>query len=223
MIHIEPSIYLSDEEGILYPCRRAEGIALGAWKAVPTDSTLAFTLTFDALPQQTRLFDIVEDTTAHARCWMGIHSSVRTIRFPSTRPHLEADGKVSAQAQALIRHFSVASLWPPEVSDSIVESYQPQLPYYRDYMAWKWNLTSHELYHLMYRAASSYTHTNTSPAMSRQTVLGGQPVKTRNSTPSKAAESESASSGFFSRLFGRKKKAQPMSPFEHKMLIESRE
>ena len=226
---LAPSISLSDEEGKAYACRQATGIALGTDVAVPADSALTFTLAFDALPQQTRLFDIVEGVAA-GRCWMGVHSSLRTIRFPSVRARMMAEGEISPQAQELIDRFGVSALLGVGVPDSVFTHYELQLAAFRDYMAWKWHLSPHELYHLMYRSEAR-------PAARKVTAQpqqrAGHGVTTgthtagngqgngRGSVPA-ATQDDPPRGNFFSRLFGRKKKAQPMSAFEQKMLQEQR-
>ena len=224
---LAPSICLSDEEGKAYACRQASGIALGTDVAVPTDSTLTFTLAFDALPQQTRLFDIIED----GRCWMGVHSSLRTIRFPSVRAQMMPEGEVSPQAQQLIDRFCVSALLSADVPDSVFAQYESQLPAYRDYMAWKWHLSPHELYYLMYRSPSQPTNRSVAvqpPKRAGRGVTTDERVETANGQgntrdgQSAEAQEKSHRGNFFSRLFGHKKKASPMSAFEQKMLMESR-
>ena len=224
-VRLQPTICLSDEAGQTYACRKAEGITLDAEVAVPTDSALTFTLTFDALPSETRLFDIVEER----RCWMGVHSGVRTMRFPATRAQQRADGQVSPKAQELIDRFGVSALLGSDVPDSIYTQYETQLTAYRDYMAWKWSLTPHELYYLMYRSLPT-ARTQSTPASSAEKGDQTRRSQGAKNTAVRATDAngrtgdggdKKAQGGFLSRLFG-KKKPKPMSAFEHKMLQEQR-
>lgn len=220
---LSSSIALCDEEGRRHPCLHADGIALNAPVPVPADSVLAFRLTFDALPLHTRLFDIVEDTLAHTRRWMGLHSGVRTMRFPAVRAHLMAEGQVRPEAQRLIDQFGVSALFASSVADSVFASYEAQLTAYRDYMAWKWSLSPHELYHLMFRPAAAPPVAGTAPpASSGPSLRGSTTARTLGPTSTQKREAAPSRGNFFSRLFG-KRKTKPMSPFEHKMLQEQRE
>lgn len=219
---LRPTICLSDEDGTLHPCVEARGLRLGVPTAVPADSALTFTLVFDALPPLTRLFDIIEDTVPQARRWMGIHSALRAARFPVMRGRPSAADTIRASARPIIRRFGLQALLDSADPDSVYRQLQPQLPVYRDYVAWKWRLTPAEVYELMSRPATVAQPAAGGAAKPSQFRPLSRPASDTSTPPAAAAPSKPRKTSFFSRLFGRKQKAKPMSRFEQKMLQEQR-
>ena len=73
-------LYLSDEKQNRYPLRRAEGITLGRKNIFPLTGILNFSLTFDPLPKDVRLFDLLSaDRMYPVFAFWGIHKKGQRI------------------------------------------------------------------------------------------------------------------------------------------------
>lgn len=74
-------LYLSDEKQNRYPLRRTEGITLGRKNIFPLTGILKFSLTFDPLPKDVRLFDLLSaDKMYPAFAFWGIHKKGQRVR-----------------------------------------------------------------------------------------------------------------------------------------------
>lgn len=79
---ISPKTYLSDEQGNRHPLLRAEGIEIGKKEYITQPGGREFTLTFEALPKDTRYFDLIEgDKETEWRIY-GIHEKKDERTFP---------------------------------------------------------------------------------------------------------------------------------------------
>lgn len=70
-----PSTYLSDEEDARYPVKGAVGLTLGEKCYIPRAGQLEFRLLFEPMPEDTKIFDLIEGTDKdmvphlwHPRC-----------------------------------------------------------------------------------------------------------------------------------------------------------
>ena len=121
-----PSAYLSDEADRRHLLLRSESEG---------DVML---LTFEALPKATRVFDLVLDGQHRL---MGIHSAVRGLRLSASHPRYDERAATPDSILAIIRAAASAA----SVSGSAPLTPQA-LALYRDYVAWKWHLTPHEVF-----------------------------------------------------------------------------
>ena len=55
-----PSTYLVDEKGQHYPARSCQGFKLGEWTNAGKEGVMEVSISFDALPEGTRVFDCIE-------------------------------------------------------------------------------------------------------------------------------------------------------------------
>ena len=97
-------------------------------------------LTFQPLPSSTRVFDLEGDS--HHR-WIGVHSGVRTIDFPTVLPKYDESSKIADFIEGIIR---VNSLEKELGNDSLYLAIHDRLPLLRDYVVWKWKLSPHEAF-----------------------------------------------------------------------------
>jgi hypothetical protein len=211
---VPETAYLSDEADRHYPLLRAE----------PTDTTL--TLIFKALPQDTRLLDVMLDDS---RRWMGVHSGIRNLRLPAAHPQFDADATLPDSTAAIVQASTLEDIL---ADDSIYAAVKRQLPLFRDYVVWKWKLTPHAAY-LLHRA---HEHL----ALMRQASPGVASLADPSPPPRDSAANapfrkqlphgpKPRQPNLLQRLFGRKTKAapanshpRPISRFEQKMLQEMR-
>jgi hypothetical protein len=98
-------------------------------------------LVFEALPQTTRLLDIVFEGTS--RRWMGIHSGARALQLPTLNPRFDESAVVSSDMEELLRVNALTDLLS---SDSVYAAIIRQLPAFRDYVVWKWKLNAHQAF-----------------------------------------------------------------------------
>lgn len=202
--------YASDEADCHYPLLRVEH----------HDSTLV--LVFRALPQDTRLLDIVADQNHR---WMGVHSAVHGLRLPRIRPLFNPDAVLSDSVEAVLHANALAS---ELASDSAYAVLAPRLQMFRDYVAWKWHLTPHAVY-LLQRLHEHPADHRSAACTSTDTTVVGTPSRPLPSLPHGP---RARKPNFFQRLFGTKKentrkkeatgksRPRPLSRFEQKMLQE---
>ena len=98
-------------------------------------------LVFEALPQTTRLLDIVFEGTS--RRWMGIHSGARALQLPTLNPRFDESAVVSSDMEEILRVNALTELLS---SDSVYAAISRQLPAFRDYVVWKWKLNAHQAF-----------------------------------------------------------------------------
>lgn len=67
-------LYLSDEKQNRYPLRRAEGITLGKKNILPYSGVLKFSLVFEPLPKDVKVFDLLSHNNKYPTfCFWGLH------------------------------------------------------------------------------------------------------------------------------------------------------
>ena len=200
--------YLSDEADRRYPLLRIER----------EDSDRVYV--FAPIPTTTRIFDVI---AAHHR-WMGVHSAIRSVRFPVVRQKYDDSAVIPDSIHQLIHDVSMETFLDDEEWYHAVKA---RLPLYRDYVAWKWQLSPHAVF-LLRRLQERTSQTAASsispiPTQSSATFIPySEPQRPRRRN-------------FFQRLFGRSRrketpappaapqqKTRPLSRFEQKMLQESR-
>lgn len=76
--------YLADESGRKYRLRSVEGIRLDEYIPSPESRRTDFTMHFEPLPKQTRVFDFVEGDAQRAFMLLGIHDEKQKVRIPTT-------------------------------------------------------------------------------------------------------------------------------------------
>ena len=79
---VASSIYASDEAGTRHKVIMADGIDLDNQVWLGNDGSMSFTLHFDPLPKDTKLFDIIESEEPNAFRIFGIHKTGTKLRFP---------------------------------------------------------------------------------------------------------------------------------------------
>ena len=86
---INSTSYLLDEEGNRYPLRSAEGINLNKYgeSTGPKD----FTLHFEPMPKQVKVFDYIEDGDTDAFKLLGIHDEKSKIKYPTIQELIKAN------------------------------------------------------------------------------------------------------------------------------------
>lgn len=201
-----PTAYLSDETRGRHALRRA----------VVEDRELV--LAFEPVPASTRVFDLIADD---AHRWLGVHSGVRALHFPATRPQFDEDAKIADSIAKIIHENALVE----QLADAdFYASVKTRLPLLRDYIAWKWKLTPHEVFVLAREMNQNGASPNSSPAGN------GSHTATRSLSSLPAAPKEQG--GLLSRLFKKKgtapppsaavepRKVRPLSRFEQKMLQE---
>ena len=87
-IQFSSSIYASDEAGIRHRVIGTEGIELDNQIWLGDDGYKSFTLHFDPLPKDTRVFDIIESEEPYAFKIYGIHSSKTKLKLPAIREEI---------------------------------------------------------------------------------------------------------------------------------------
>ena len=75
--------YLMDEDGIRYPLRSAEGIALDAWVQSPESGVTDFTMNFEPMPKKVQVFDFIEGDGNRAFMLLGIHDKKKKLKVPT--------------------------------------------------------------------------------------------------------------------------------------------
>jgi thiol-disulfide isomerase/thioredoxin len=75
--------YLKDEDGLRYPLRSAEGIALDTWVQSPESGVTEFTMHFEPMPKHVQIFDFIEGDGQRAFMLLGIHDKEMEIKAPT--------------------------------------------------------------------------------------------------------------------------------------------
>ena len=75
--------YLKDEDGLRYPLRSAEGIALDTWVQSPESGMTEFTMHFEPMPNHVQIFDFIEGDGQRAFMLLGIHDKEMEIKAPT--------------------------------------------------------------------------------------------------------------------------------------------
>ena len=83
--------YLIDENGIRYPLRSAEGIALDAWVQSPKSGVTDFTMNFEPMPKEVQVFDFIEGDVRGAFMLLGIHDKKYQITAPTLQQLYDAN------------------------------------------------------------------------------------------------------------------------------------
>lgn len=161
---VPAATFASDEAGRRYSLLRKE------------ERGTDLVLVFRPLPQTTRLMDIVFEGTP--RRWMGIHSGARSLQFPSIRPRFDEHATVPDTIQAILRANTLSDLLS---SDSLYTAVYRQLPTFRNYIAWKYKLTAHQVFLLQReternRPASDAPRDGSEGPRSTSYQAGGRPT-----------------------------------------------
>ena len=83
--------YLADEDGNRYALRSAEGIALDAWVKSPESGVTDFTMHFEPMPKQVKVFDFIEGDDERAFMLLGIHDRKTPLEIATTQSLLAAN------------------------------------------------------------------------------------------------------------------------------------
>lgn len=75
--------YLKDEDGLRYPLRSAEGIALDTWVQSPESGVTDFTMHFEPMSKHVQIFDFIEGDMRNAFMVLGIHDQEMEIKAPT--------------------------------------------------------------------------------------------------------------------------------------------
>lgn len=80
-----PSTYLSDEEDARYPVKGAVGLTLGEKCYIPKAGQLEFRLLFEPMPEDTKIFDLIEGTEKDMFRIYGIHDAKAKVKIPEAK------------------------------------------------------------------------------------------------------------------------------------------
>lgn len=83
--------YLMDENGIRYSLRSAENIALDTWVKSPENGITNFTMHFEPLPKNTKMFDYIECDAIGAFMLLGIHDKKLKLKTPTLQELSDAN------------------------------------------------------------------------------------------------------------------------------------
>lgn len=156
---VPPTAFLSDEADVHHKLLSSTSDAEGC------------VMLFEPLPPTTRVFDLVADASHR---WLGIHSSMRRITFPATRAKYDKDAKIAHSIDSVIRQNSLQEL----LDDAgFYERVKSRLPLLRDYIAWKWRLSAHEVFVL------AKAHQRDGAASALPTAVGGPTVRSLDALP----------------------------------------
>ena len=202
---IPAAAFASDEAAIRHPLLRNEQHG---------DSLI---LIFDALSQNTRLLDI---EIPDGRRWVGIHSTLRALHLPTARPHFDEHAIVPDSIDAVLRANDLSAFLS---SDAVYISIHRRLPLFRDYIAWKYHLTPHQVFLLQ----RSYEKRATSASFEeREKTLSPFPQKGERHPSLTGGTGSGASPRALSTLprgpKPTRKELKRLSKFEQKMLQEQR-
>ena len=75
--------YLLDESGRRYRLHSAEGLDLDTWSEVPEGGKVQFTMTFDPLPKEVKVFDFIEGEAQHPFMLLGIRDKKADLTYPT--------------------------------------------------------------------------------------------------------------------------------------------
>lgn len=83
--------YLMDENGNRYALRSAENIALDTWVKSPESGITNFTMHFEPLPKNTKMFDYIECDAIGAFMLLGIHDKKLKLKTPTLQELSDAN------------------------------------------------------------------------------------------------------------------------------------
>ena len=101
-----PSTYLSDEEDARYPVKGAVGLTLGEKCYIPRAGQLEFRLLFEPMPEDTKIFDLIEGTDKDMFRIYGIHDAKAKIKIPEAKEEIDAEEtseKMFRKGKAVVR------------------------------------------------------------------------------------------------------------------------
>ena len=101
-----PSTYLSDEEDARYPVKGAVGLTLGEKCYIPRAGQLEFRLLFEPMPEDTKIFDLIEGTDKDMFRIYGIHAAKAKIKIPEAKEEIDAEEtseKMFRKGKAVVR------------------------------------------------------------------------------------------------------------------------
>ena len=197
---IPAATYASDEADRHYPLVRVE--------TKGTD----WVMVFETMPPTTRLLDVVFEGTP--RRWMGIHSGVRALQFPSIRPRFDENATVPDSIQTILHANTLANLLS---SDSLYTAVFRQLPTFRNYIAWKYKLTAHQVFLLQREIERNRPASNSSVEDERQRSTLSQTGRS-----SRAEVPESSLRTLPRAPKPTRRQLKRLSRFEQKMIQEQR-
>ena len=83
--------YLADEDGNRYALRSAEGLKLNEWVNSPESGATDFTMHFEPMPKQVKVFDFIEGDGQGAFMLLGIHDRKTPLEIATTQSLLAAN------------------------------------------------------------------------------------------------------------------------------------
>ena len=83
--------YLMDENGNRYALRSAENITLDSWVKSPESGITNFTMHFEPLPKNTKMFDYIECDAVGAFMLLGIHDKKLKLKTPTLQELSDAN------------------------------------------------------------------------------------------------------------------------------------
>ena len=83
--------YLADEDGNRYALRSAEGLKLNEWVNSPESGATDFTMHFEPMPKQVKVFDFIEGDEQGAFMLLGIHDRKTSVEIATTQSLLAAN------------------------------------------------------------------------------------------------------------------------------------
>lgn len=101
-----PSTYLSDEEDARYPVKGAVGLTLGEKCYIPKAGQLEFRLLFEPMPEDTKIFDLIEGTEKDMFRIYGIHDAKAKVKIPEAKEEIDAEEtseKMFRKGKAVVR------------------------------------------------------------------------------------------------------------------------
>ena len=197
---VPAATFASDEAGRHYSLLRIE------------ERGTDLVLVFKPLPQTTRLMDIVFEGTQ--RQWVGIHSGTRSLQFPSIRPRFDENATLPDSIKAVLRANALADLLS---SDSLYTAVYRQLPTFRNYIAWKYKLTAHQVFLLQRETERNRPVSDASTGDERQRSTSSQAGGS-----SRAGASESSLRTLPRAPKPTRRQLKRLSRFEQKMIQEQR-
>ena len=100
------STFASDERGVRHKVLRADGLMLDGKRWLGDRGEATFTLYFDPLPKDTKVFDIIEGNLVNGFQIYGIHRSHEILDFPSAKESIdtsETDASLFRKDTTVIR------------------------------------------------------------------------------------------------------------------------
>lgn len=209
--------YLSDETDQHHPLQRV--VAQG-------DTVILF---FDPIPQVTRVFDMILDESHRL---MGIHSSLRILHFPSSRPQFDEHAIVADSIRAIISANDLSSLsflknplgssTPANLSSEETVLTPQRLALYCDYIVWKWHFTPHQAYLLQQSIQRNRTVPASSTSTSHDALVTGGSTSSTSSPPAAHPNKDVLLRTLPRAPKPTRRERKRFSRFEQKMLQEQR-